>query len=96
MGIDDFKVEFNADLANSAFDSTNFKFYPNPVKDVLNLSYTQNISDIAVYNLLGQKVIENTINANSATIDMSALSGGSYIVKITSENQTKTIKVIKE
>ncbi|MDI1256122.1 MAG: choice-of-anchor J domain-containing protein [Flavobacterium sp.] len=72
-------------------------YYPNPVKDVLNLSYTQNISTVAVYNLLGQKVLDNTVNANSAKVNMSKLSGGSYLVKVTTvDNQTKTIKVIKE
>lgn len=96
LGIDDFKVEYTADLANQNFDSSNFKFYPNPVKNTLNLSYVQNISNVSVFNLLGQKVLENTINATSTQVDMSGLASGSYLVKVTSDNQTKTIKVIKE
>lgn len=92
--IDDIAIE--EVLATSDFNASDFKFYPNPVKDVLHLSYTQSISDVAVYNLLGQKVISNSINANEAAIDMSSLSSGSYIVKITSEDQTKTVKIIKE
>ena len=96
LGIDDFKVEYTPNLSNSDFDSTNFSYYPNPVKEVLTLTSTQNISSVVVYNLLGQKVSDNSINATSAKIDMSALSNGSYIVKVTSENQTKTIKIIKE
>ncbi|WP_432672702.1 choice-of-anchor J domain-containing protein [Flavobacterium sp. SM2513] len=96
LGIDDFKVEYAPNLSNSDFDTTNVSYYPNPVKEVLTLTSTQNISSIVVYNLLGQKVSDNSVNATSAKIDMSALSKGSYIVKVTSENQTKTIKVIKE
>lgn len=96
LGIDDFKVEYEQDLANPVFDNSNFKFYPNPVKNTLNLSYIKNISNVSVFNLLGQKVIENTANSNTTQVDMSGLASGSYLVKVTSDNQTKTIKIIKE
>jgi hypothetical protein len=62
----------------------------------LNLSYNQEISNVEVFNLLGQKVSSNVINANAAQIDMSNLSKGAYMVKVSSNNQLKTIKVIKE
>jgi hypothetical protein len=83
-------------LGNNSFDSSNFTYYPNPVKSTLNLSYNQEISNVEVFNLLGQKVISNVINANAAQIDMSNLSKGAYMVRVTSNNQLKTIKVIKE
>jgi hypothetical protein len=47
-------------------------------------------------NLLGQEVITKSINSNQSQIDMSNLPQGTYLVKVTSENQVKTIKVIKE
>jgi hypothetical protein len=83
-------------LGNNSFDSSNFTYYPNPVKNTLNLSYNQEISNVEVFNLLGQKVSSNVINANAAQIDMSNLSKGAYMVKVSSNNQLKTIKVIKE
>jgi hypothetical protein len=45
---------------------------------------------------LGQRVNSNNINANEAQVDMSNLSNGVYLVKVTSNNQEKTIRVIKE
>ena len=87
---------YDASLGNNLFDNANFSYYPNPVKNTLNLSYNQEISNVEVFNLLGQKVSSNVINANAAQIDMSNLSKGAYIVKVSSNNQLKTIKVIKE
>ena len=87
---------YDASLGNNSFDSSNFAYYPNPVKNTLNLSYNQEISNVEVFNLLGQRVSSNVINANAAQIDMSNLSKGAYMVKVTSNNQLKTIKVIKE
>lgn len=87
---------FDASLGNNDFDNANFTYYPNPVKNSLNLSYSKEISNVEIFNVLGQKVSTNAINATQAQIDMSNLSKGAYIVKVTSDNQVKTIKVIKE
>lgn len=95
IAFDDFSVE-EGTLSNPAFDGSKFRAYPNPVKDLLNLSYTENITSVEVFNLLGQQVITKAINANNGQVDMSGLSAGSYLVKITADNQVKTIKVIKE
>lgn len=83
-------------LSAASFSDKNFTYYPNPVKDVLNLSYTKNISNVAVFNLLGQQMSSRTVNANQSKVDMSNLAAGTYLVKVTADNQVKTIKVIKE
>ena len=92
-----FKISaYDASLANASFSSSNFTFYPNPVKDVLNISTAQNISKVQVINLLGQEMMVKTMNESQGQIDMSHLSTGTYLVKVTSEDQVRTIKVIKE
>lgn len=87
---------YDASLATSTFDNASFVAYPNPVKDVLNLSYTQNIDKVQVVNLLGQEVITKSINAAQSQIDMSNLPIGTYLVRVTANDEVKTIKVIKE
>ena len=87
---------YDGSLATNSFDSANFSYYPNPVKNILNLSYTQNISGVQIFNLLGQQVMTKAINANQSQIDMSSLATGAYLVKVTADNQVKTIKVFKE
>jgi hypothetical protein len=95
--VKDFRVSaYDASLANDSFDNANFTYYPNPVKNTLNLSYNKEISNIEVYNLLGQKIKSDRVNANDAQIDMSNLANGAYMVRVTSDNQVKTIKVIKQ
>jgi hypothetical protein len=90
----DFSVNVGL-LSSSVFDNKYFTYYPNPVKDVLNLSYTKNISNVTVFNLLGQQITTKVVNANQSKIDMSNLASGTYLVKVTADNQVKTIKVIK-
>ena len=83
-------------LATDDFDSSGLISYPNPVKDILNLSYTKAITNVSVFNLFGQEVIAKAVNGNRFGIDMSPLPEGIYLVKIFADGQTKTIKVIKE
>ncbi|HMI08668.1 MAG TPA: GEVED domain-containing protein [Flavobacterium sp.] len=87
---------WNPMLKTSGFDAAHFEYYPNPVKDFLNLSYSQKISDVSVFNLLGQQVFSKTIGQNQSKIDLSALPKGAYLVRVNSESQMKTIKIIKE
>lgn len=85
----------NDSLASNAFESASFAAYPNPVTDILNLSYSKNIDKVQVMNLLGQEVQTKAINATNAKVDMSNLASGTYLVKVTSDNQVKTLKVVK-
>ena len=87
---------YDASLGTNDFDTSNFSAYPNPVNDILNISYIQNISTVEVFNLLGQKVITKSLNANEGQIDTSSLSKGTYLVKVATENGMNTIKIVKE
>ena len=89
-------ISIQVDLSNPDFDNNSFTAYPNPVQDVLKLSYNQNITNVAVYNLLGQQVLTTNVNATKGQIDMSNLATGTYLVKVNTENAVKTIKVIKQ
>jgi hypothetical protein len=83
-------------LSSSTFDSSSFVAFPNPVKNILNLSYNQSISQVEIFNLLGQKMTSDSFTTTTAEIDMSGYASGAYLVKVTSNNATKTIRVIKE
>ncbi|MBC8882694.1 T9SS type A sorting domain-containing protein [Flavobacterium piscinae] len=88
---------FDASLSTGSFDNAGFKYYPNPVKDVLNLSYISSISNVSVINLLGQQVFAKNVNANESQLDLSSLTAGTYLVKVTTEdNLEKTIKIVKQ
>ena len=91
-----FVIDVSTTLSNSSFDNANFKLYPNPVKDILNLSYSNKIDSVKVMNILGQDVLVKSVGTNQSQIDMSQLTSGTYLVKVTSDNQVKTIKVVKE
>ena len=83
-------------LDRDDFDIKAFTYHPNPVTDILNISYSSEITSVTVYNLLGQQVVTLKANANEVKVDMSGLADAAYIVNVTAGNTAKTIKVIKK
>lgn len=83
-------------LGGKSFDARAFSYYPNPVKDVLTLQYSSEITSVTVYNLLGQVVLTKQPNATTAQLDMAPLSEGTYMVTVTAGDAVQTIKVVKK
>ncbi|MFY8008964.1 MAG: T9SS type A sorting domain-containing protein, partial [Flavobacterium sp.] len=88
-----FAVTVTVTLGNDSFDLAGLKLYPNPVNSLLNVDYTDTITAIEVFNIVGQKVTSKNVNALSTTVDMSNLAAGTYFVKVQAANAARTIKV---
>ncbi|MFA7445886.1 MAG: Ig-like domain-containing protein [Flavobacteriaceae bacterium] len=73
-----------------------FTYYPNPVEDKLYLSGEVLISEITVFNILGQSVMNISLNATETEIDFSGLQSGNYLVKATTETGTAAFRIIKK
>ena len=72
-----------------------FSYYPNPTTGVLNLTSVANIEQVSLYNLLGQRVLDTKVQATASQVDISSLSAGTYLMKVTADGQTGTYKVLK-
>ena len=86
LGIDD----------NSLLD---FSVYPSPTSGILNIESETTITQLEIYNQLGQLVISIpiAIGTNKNTIDISRVSPGLYFIKIMDENGNfGTKKVIRK
>ena len=82
------------DVADNSFE--NFKFYPNPTQDVLNLSSKNNIDNVAIFSLLGQKVLDVSVNQNTSSINLESLTQGVYVMKVTIDGTVASYKIIKQ
>ncbi len=83
-------------LSNNSNALQTLTYYPNPVKNMLNVKNAAPINSIAVYSTIGQQVMHNTINATETNLDLSSLSNGIYFVKVQAGESSKTIRVVKE
>lgn len=70
--------------------------YPNPAKDMLTVK-AENLSNVVIYNSVGQKVFAQTFDSDEAVIDMSGYDTGIYMVRITADGEEviRKVSVIK-
>ena len=83
-----------ASLSVNDFDLTDLVIYPNPVSgDYVTIqSSVSGEKNIEVYDITGKRLI-NTI-LNSDKLDISSVSSGVYLVKVTIQGQTKVSKLV--
>lgn len=72
-----------------------FRYYPNPVSDVLTVLNSETITSVSVYNLLGQPVLETKGGATEMKVNLSSLAAGTYVVRATSAGAVQSFKVVK-
>jgi len=73
--------------------------FPNPATNTITIEFPKAVvSNIAIYNLLGEEVYSTTNNKQQTTnnIDVSALPSGVYFIKATTEKGVVVRKFIKE
>jgi len=84
------------ELGVSDINEFDFTYYPNPVKDVLNISAKKSIENVEIFNLSGQKVLNNAKVSNNR-VDVNSLTSGTYIFRVSLEGgQVETFKIIKK
>jgi Secretion system C-terminal sorting domain len=89
-------ISVQTSLGTADFDLKNVVAYPNPVKGILNISLDKKIINVSFYNVLGQEIQTKFYDSSEVNIDVSTLQSGTYLVKVTSNDGVKILKVIKE
>jgi len=91
--IDDLSAETTEPLSITKNTLENVSLYPNPASGYVNIN-NLNDANIKIYNVLGEVVKSEKALSNEHAINISNLSSGIYLVKLTSEGQTATKKLI--
>ena len=89
-------IEVTQALSISDYESFSVSSFPNPVKNTWNVSSIDEISQINIYNILGENVTTFSPYMNTYSLDMSHFNSGIYLIKIvSSKGETNTLKVLK-
>ncbi|MBV1888340.1 MAG: T9SS type A sorting domain-containing protein, partial [Urechidicola sp.] len=94
-------VTLNITVDNSSasledLEKFNFSYAPNPVTDKIRFSSEIAVSQVEVYNVLGQRVLSKELDRNKQDLDISNLKQGVYIMKVAIEDTVGSFRIIKE
>ncbi|PIA81081.1 hypothetical protein BFR04_15385 [Gaetbulibacter sp. 4G1] len=86
----------NTTLSTEDVLASNFKIYPNPVKDIVTIeSKNVKVSSVEMYSIIGNKVISENNLVNNR-FDVSALSSGIYLLKVNTDDNSLVKKIVIE
>lgn len=80
-----------APLSTVSFDNNSFKIYPNPASNIINISSSLDIDKIEIYTVLGKKVLQTPYTKQ---LNVESLNTGIYLLKVFSNNQSSTRKIV--
>ena len=83
-------------LSVSDFTTINVSLFPNPTTQNINIQSDKQITDVAIYNTLGQIVKNASPQATNFSVETSNLNTGVYFVSLKTDTASKTIKFIKQ
>ena len=73
-------------LTTKDFATTDFKLFPNPAQNVLNIQSQEQIDSVRIFTLEGRLLLQTA----NPSIDISQLKGGLYLVQIRVQGHTAT------
>lgn len=88
----------NASLSNNNFALDAISIYPNPTRDILNISIPSQLGTNVSYevmNYLGQNVLKASSSNTNFSVNTSSFSSGVYFIKLQTEGGSKTFRFIK-
>jgi hypothetical protein len=95
--VDDFVI--NGVLSAASFEANQIAVFPNPSNGIFNIAFGNlNPNKIEVYDISGKLIFQKNqlvVSNNQTNIDLSNTSNGVYFVKISTENNTITKRIIK-
>ena len=93
----DANTTFQTLLGNSSIEIDAFvRVYPNPVKDIFNISAINTINEITILDLQGRILQHTTTNSNEVKLDLSMRTNGVYFLQIVTDNGISVERIIKE
>lgn len=87
-------IEGENQLSINENEQATFSFN-NPVSDELIIKSDQNIKCVTLYNALGQELLQNKALAREVRLDLAHLEKGYYFIKMETNDNLKSFKIIK-
>ncbi len=74
------------------------KINPNPAKNEVTIisSALRGITNLSLFNVRGEKVLERQLTDNETQLEISALPRGVYFVRLQNEKMVEVGKMVKE
>lgn len=81
--------------SETTLDTFSIQAFPNPTSGIMNLE-TDRDAKVSVFTISGKMITSSEVVSGSNAIDLSQYASGVYFIKVTAENASTVLKVVKE
>jgi hypothetical protein len=74
---------------NEINSSADINISPNPAKDNINISTSENIISISIFDVIGNKITEVSPNSDKTSVNIKNLNKGLYFIQVYVQNYNK-------
>ena len=89
-------IEITNILNSEEFNFKSLKVYPNPTKDIITINNYEIINSYEITNITGQDIEKKSIELNDFKINIDNYPTGIYLLKLNSDGNSKSVKIVKE
>ena len=89
-------ARYDENIAAPVMQVNNISYGPNPTTNQIHLNYLPANAIIQIQNINGQTLLQTKAQNNAATIDVSNLPAGIYLIEIQSDQGITVKKFVKE
>ncbi len=92
-----FEITVNAYISVSSIELVQVSVYPNPTNGILNIEFSDFIvQNITIVDITGKVIIEKAVTAQTENIDLSTFANGVYLIRLQTDKEIFTTKIVKE
>jgi hypothetical protein len=101
----DYNAPISTEIENTVFQSlsnpsfpedSSISFYPNPVHTIVNITASNTITSVQLFDLQGRILETKLVNEYNTVLDLTTQSAGVYFIKVTTDKGIKVEKLVKE
>ena len=85
-------ITITANVGIDEVEGLQVNIYPNPASRYINIESAEPMTDVVIYNTVGQQVISRTVEGNHTQLDLGSLASGHYTLRINGADGNQTTR----
>lgn len=85
-------ITITANVGIDEVEALQVNIYPNPASRYIHIESAEAMSDVVIYNAVGQQVMRSNVEGEHTTLDLGNLATGTYTLRINGANGVQTTR----
>ena len=85
-------ITITANVGIDEVEALQVNIYPNPASRYINVESAEAMTDVVIYNAVGQQILHRDVDGNHVQLDLGGLAAGTYTLRINGAEDVQTTR----